>query len=417
MTDFPEIDPASWDEPGCELGPTTLDGATTVGDVDPDHDLVDGQLPEEIGDDETDEYGDGLREALDADDPDPNLPPAEATRPVAHVDPLTGPFIKAAGYREGRDRDGGRGVTYVVLHTAEGARDEVELGNFFHGSTSGSSHGGAGQDGGYAGYVDYADTAWTNPPVSDNSDTLEICGFAGWSRATWLAHPKILETVAHWVAWRCDVRDIPVRRLSPAELRGSRGVCDHKTINDVFHASVHWDVGPGFPWDKVMGRAQQIAGGQAFPFRHPQIKKGSPRVEVIVEKGDTLAKIGSRYRCPVAIIKQVNDLARDVVRVGRTLQVVDLRPTVNVKHLTDVSEAWRDHKHVGKGGGIRVVESALDAEGLLPKHDAPGIWGPNNAEAYRKWQHELGFTGGDADGAVGATSLRKLGRRHAFKTT
>lgn len=173
---------------------------------------------------------------------------------------LTGPFIQAAGYTRSRRLAQAPSVKWLGIHSAEGARDEIDLGNFFKRTRSGSSNAGIGQDGGYAQYVNYADTAWTNPPLNEESDTVELCGFARWTRQEWLACPAMLDTLAKWIAWRCAVRGIPVVLLSTADLAAKHsGIADHRIINTVYHSSSHWDVGYNFPWDVVMAAAQGTA--------------------------------------------------------------------------------------------------------------------------------------------------------------
>jgi N-acetyl-anhydromuramyl-L-alanine amidase AmpD len=202
----------------------------------------------------------------------------------------TGPFIAAKGYRRGR-RLGGRKVSMLGIHTAEGATDEVSLGKFFQRSAAGSSHAGVGQDGGYANYVNYADTAWTNPPLNDMTDTLEICGFARWKRAEWLAQPKMLEAIAAWIAWRCAVRGIPIRRVTGSALRkGVPGIVGHKDVNDVFHKSHHWDPGPNFPWDIVLARARVLGGVAPAPNQADPVKVPK-RSTYTVKAGDSYWKI------------------------------------------------------------------------------------------------------------------------------
>jgi hypothetical protein len=186
------------------------------------------------------------------------------------VPPLKGPHIQATGYRRGRARaHTANPPTWLALHTTEGITDEIALGRFWQGRAA-SSHAGIGRDGGYASYVRYDDTAWTNPPVHDDTETVEICAMAGWNRAQWLAFPKMLETLAHWLAWRGEVRHIPIiRREGNAIATWKRGVVDHDGINDVFHASDHWDVGESFPWDKVLGRAIAIQNFYSTPQPPP----------------------------------------------------------------------------------------------------------------------------------------------------
>jgi peptidoglycan hydrolase-like protein with peptidoglycan-binding domain len=63
---------------------------------------------------------------------------------------------------------------------------------------------------------------------------------------------------------------------------------------------------------------------------------------------------------------------------------------------------------------IKIIQSALvDIVGA--KFAPNGKWGPQTAEAYKKWQMSLGFKGKDADGKPGRQSLTKLGEKYGFK--
>lgn len=67
---------------------------------------------------------------------------------------------------------------------------------------------------------------------------------------------------------------------------------------------------------------------------------------------------------------------------------------------------------------VRKVEQALAAEGLLPAaYSTDGYAGTATREAYRCWQLRLGFTGEDADGLPGPSSLKALGDRYGFIVT
>lgn len=318
------------------------------------------------------------------------------------VDPMKGPYIQAAGYSQGKST-----VRLIVLHTAEGAKDEIELGNFFHGTTAGSSNAGVGQDGGYAQYVNYSDTAWTNPPVNANSDTLEMCGFAAWSRSTWLQHTRMLDAAAHWVAWRAAVRQIPIKRVTGHELAVGKGVCAHIDVNNVYHDSEHWDCGPNFPWDYLIGKAAEIASVPTGPAR-PDPAPGGPRWMHRVHKHDTLSRIAVQYRTYVPIIMRMNDLTDDRIKVGQKLKVIDNRYWIN---LAKMVECARDE---GKAAGVVGIQRALDKAGMIRETDPDGRYGPATRRAYRRWQEHLGYTGNDANGIPGEVSLARLGRRAGF---
>ncbi|WP_031013285.1 CHAP domain-containing protein [Streptomyces sp. NRRL S-475] len=91
-----------------------------------------------------------------------------------------------------------------------------------------------------------------------------------------------------------------------------------------------------------------------------------------------------------------------------------------VVDLSNVVEAARKDPSAAQGhtthaADVKRVEAALKAEGLLPvKYAADGSFGTTTIEAYRKWQQKLGYSGKDADGIPGMSSLKKLGDKHGF---
>ncbi|ELS58326.1 N-acetylmuramoyl-L-alanine amidase [Streptomyces viridochromogenes] len=64
--------------------------------------------------------------------------------------------------------------------------------------------------------------------------------------------------------------------------------------------------------------------------------------------------------------------------------------------------------------GVKTVEKALLAEGLLEAKYVDGHFGGATVKAYAAWQHRCGFSGADANGIPGQASLDRLGRRHGF---
>lgn len=64
--------------------------------------------------------------------------------------------------------------------------------------------------------------------------------------------------------------------------------------------------------------------------------------------------------------------------------------------------------------GVKTVETALVAEGLLAKSLADGHFGTATKTAYAAWQRRCGWTGKAADGIPGKASLTKLGARRGF---
>ncbi len=64
--------------------------------------------------------------------------------------------------------------------------------------------------------------------------------------------------------------------------------------------------------------------------------------------------------------------------------------------------------------GVRYIENALVAEGLLDTSLADGHYGTSTVTAYAAWQRRMGYSGSDADGIPGITSLTRLGSLHGF---
>jgi hypothetical protein len=72
--------------------------------------------------------------------------------------------------------------------------------------------------------------------------------------------------------------------------------------------------------------------------------------------------------------------------------------------------------HQTYAAGVKIVEAALRAEGLLAKKYAgDGSFGSLTLAAYAKWQRKLHFAGKAADGIPGIESLKALGKKRGFK--
>ncbi len=63
----------------------------------------------------------------------------------------------------------------------------------------------------------------------------------------------------------------------------------------------------------------------------------------------------------------------------------------------------------GCGPHVLPVEQALQAKGLLASAQVDGHYGTMTLDAYAAWQRRLGFSGLDANGVPGRTSLTELG--------
>lgn len=166
----------------------------------------------------------------------------------------------------------GQRVRLVVIHTSEGARTVESLAAYLRRPGVNASYHGAVDDDRFAQYVDYGNAAWHLRSGNPMSDGLCLCAFAGWSRTEWLGHPRMLELTAAWIAERCLARQVPVLLLTSQQTGAAvrernhpGGVADHHRYTQGTGDGTHWDVGPNFPFDTVIPRAQQIARGITPP--------------------------------------------------------------------------------------------------------------------------------------------------------
>jgi hypothetical protein len=92
---------------------------------------------------------------------------------------------------------------------------------------------------------------WGAPGVNATGLHVELCGFARWTRETWLAHDATLHRSAAKAALWCWTFGIPRRWLTVDELRaGKSGLCRHSDASRAFPTrDPHSDPGPGFPRD------------------------------------------------------------------------------------------------------------------------------------------------------------------------
>ncbi|GHH17673.1 N-acetylmuramoyl-L-alanine amidase [Streptomyces lanatus] len=102
-------------------------------------------------------------------------------------------------------------------------------------------------------------------------------------------------------------------------------------------------------------------------------------------------------------------------RPGGSTTVPGPRRVVDVSKV--IAAARRDPAEAGTPvsySGVKTVEKALVSEGLLAAELADGHFGTTTVAAYAAWQRRCGFSGDDANGIPGQTSLERLGDAHDF---
>jgi len=166
----------------------------------------------------------------------------------------------------------------IVLHTAEGATTIESLGNFFanYGNQV-SSHTGADDKPNIIGeYVKRGNCAWTQADYNGAAVSLELCGFASWSRSTWLnQHSNMIDNAARWVAEEAAHFGIPIVALNNSQAQGGgRGVCEHVNLGS--GGGGHVDCGSGFPMDELIKRAKGGGSSADEPSRAIQLWEDWP---------------------------------------------------------------------------------------------------------------------------------------------
>ena len=124
---------------------------------------------------------------------------------------------------------------------------------------------------------------------------------------------------------------------------------------------------------------------------------------------------GGHTGCPGEIRK-----AQRPAIIARSREILGISAShstvVDLSHIVDAAK--RDPGAAQGSASHRpdvlVVEKALRAEGLLSNTWVDGSFGSKTVTAYAALQRRYGYTGKDADGIPGMTSLTRLGRAHSF---
>jgi hypothetical protein len=169
---------------------------------------------------------------------------------------------------------------------------------------------------------------------------------------------------------------------------------------------------------RVRGEAE-IAGYGRPKYKAASSSSGSSTTYT-VKAGDTLSEIAAAHGTTVKILADLNGI-KDVNKLtaGKTLKLpAGTAAAAKVVSLSKLVKAFRaDPPKSGTPvsyAAVEFVEDALVSEGLLAKRYADGHAGTATLSAYALLQKRYGFTGDDADGIPGATSLGRLARAHGL---
>lgn len=154
----------------------------------------------------------------------------------------------------------------------------------------------------------------------------------------------------------------------------------------------------------------------------PEVKPGAGGGRHTVARGETLTAIARRYGVTVAAIASANGI-KDPNRIAAGQQLTipkaaPARPKVSLAKLIRAARTDPPKKGTPVSySGVRTVEEALHAEGLLARALVDGHFGTATVAAYAAWQRRCGYSGRDADGIPGRASLQRLAAKHRFDVT
>lgn len=102
---------------------------------------------------------------------------------------------------------------------------------------------------------------WHAPPNTHSVGIELECSLANGGKGHWTlaSHQKKMHHAAKWVAEKCKLHGIPIRKLTVAQLQANPnalGICGHVDVSLAFHQSTHTDPGPYFPWPQFLSYVQ-----------------------------------------------------------------------------------------------------------------------------------------------------------------
>lgn len=162
---------------------------------------------------------------------------------------------------------GGRDVDWVVIHTQEGSGNAAGIVNYLCNPNAQVSYNAVCDDRETVLVVPWDQNPWAAMNANTRGDHLLSAGsFASWSRGKWLESDSRdgknenaqMDRLAALVAWRCQVRGIPIEYVG-GRFPDRPGVVGHVDFGQ--WGGGHTDPGPNFPWDVLISRAKSIANG------------------------------------------------------------------------------------------------------------------------------------------------------------
>jgi len=175
------------------------------------------------------------------------------------------------------------------------------------------------------------DTSWCAPGANSQGLHFEHAGYAKQSQSEWLDKygKQMLDISAQLVAKKCLEYSIPIKHLTPSEMRaGARGICSHNDVRLAWGKTSHTDPGPNFPWDYYISRVKHFAQ----PSKPETKPDPVPPVTQKVKKMTTLVQLEGKDPVWVSdlITRRWIQSPAELSAVQLALKAAGLPTTVNV---------------------------------------------------------------------------------------
>ena len=273
-------------------------------------------------------------------------------------------------FESGRE---GKTIKIVGIHTSEAPETATEaeaVANYFK-TVDASAHW-CVDDNSRVRVVLDQDTAWTMPPLNQESLNVEMAGFAGQTPTQWndAYSQAVLDNTALCVAEWCVKFDIPPRHLSYDQIRnGERGIVGHVDVDAVYRDSDHWDPGPNFPWPVFIALVQKHMTSHP-DFHKPNCTALQTTIHAAVDN-----MWGPSTDDHFSALIDASNFGGSAFPFGVqfTQQVVG----------TKQDGIWGPASKLAHQKTVVAVQTILGRMGFSTL-GVDGVWGPNTDRAYRK---------------------------------
>ncbi|MFJ2113132.1 MULTISPECIES: LysM peptidoglycan-binding domain-containing protein [unclassified Streptomyces] len=245
-----------------------------------------------------------------------------------------------------------------------------------------------------------------------------------------VAHAQRFKTAGQWTAMTMGITKSGIRRgdIVFFDWAGS------SSIGAIDHVGIVTAVSGEFVYT-IEGNTAAVCArrvrtvGQIAGFGRPKYKPEPTAPPATgtgmykVKAGDSLSTIAAAHKTTAAALAKLNSIKDpDKIREGQVLKLpadAVVQRVVSLSKLLTAAKTDPPQKGTPVSyAGVRILEDALVAEGLLSKGYADGHLGMATLSAISLLQLRYGYRGtqpgGDADGTPGLASMTRLGRAHGF---